>query len=474
MIKSNNLQSLFAQFNSRLPAFGSGLGFGLGFSATVLSLFLSAAGSLSAQTSECDNIVVFGDSLSDNGNMARLDTLFAEMTSERPYNDGRVSNGLLMVEHLAAELDLEIEPDEEKGLNFALAGARAANRGSAAVRQLRLSKQVDAYESDNSIDDKDLFVITVGMNDVSDTVLSDAETARINITNASDSVNAAVRRLIDLGAIHFIVVNVPNVANLPETTLLAASLDDDENAELIERAKIDSTLFNELLEEKLTATVDSVNDENESTTSDNIDLAIFNLFDLSDRIKENPVDYGFENSEISCFTLNDDSEVVFAEDCDNDDDNINNFAYFDPRHPTNNYHALIFEEFDEQWYNCIVDDDSGSASSSSGSSGSTSSSSSGSGSGSDSNVPLFNRWAAQRMIDQNPHPSAGSASSGSGGNSGSSTGSSSQTVTINGVAGVVRRALPAVPADSVRNNPAFDPNYVSDSGQYSGPLWYPL
>jgi len=168
-----------------------------------------------------DAIVVFGDSFSDNGNMAALDPAFAEMTNERPYNTGRVSNGLLMVEHLAAALNLEIEPDAEKGLNFALAGARAVKRGSSSVQQLRLSKQIDAYEEDNNPEENNLFVITVGLNDVIDTQFDTPAEIDLNIDNAVKSINGALNRLITLGAQHFIVVNLPNIAYLPRTVRLA-------------------------------------------------------------------------------------------------------------------------------------------------------------------------------------------------------------------------------------------------------------
>ncbi len=49
-----------------------------------------------------------------------------------------------------------------------------------------------------------------------------------------------------------------------------------------------------------------------------------------------------------------------------------------------------------------------------------------------------------------------------------------QEVVINGIRGVIRRQRTFVEADRVRDNPAFDPNYESEQGKYSGPLWYPL
>ena len=48
-----------------------------------------------------------------------------------------------------------------------------------------------------------------------------------------------------------------------------------------------------------------------------------------------------------------------------------------------------------------------------------------------------------------------------------------QQVTINGIAGRVVRPGHMIDADSVRDNPAFDPNYESEQGGYNGPVWRP-
>ncbi len=49
-----------------------------------------------------------------------------------------------------------------------------------------------------------------------------------------------------------------------------------------------------------------------------------------------------------------------------------------------------------------------------------------------------------------------------------------QQITINGIAGKVTRPGRMIDADSVRDNPAFDPNYESEQGGYNGPVWHPL
>ena len=65
-------------------------------------------------------VVVFGDSLSDTGN------LFAATGGTNPippYFNGRFSNGPVWVETLAASLGLPVNPSLLGGTNYAFAGA---------------------------------------------------------------------------------------------------------------------------------------------------------------------------------------------------------------------------------------------------------------------------------------------------------------------------------------------------------------
>ena len=77
---------------------------------------------LSVLGQEFTAIYVFGDSLSDNGNLKNLDPA----RFQSPYlADGRFTNGLVAVEQLAQQLDIELKPATEQGTNYAFAGATA-------------------------------------------------------------------------------------------------------------------------------------------------------------------------------------------------------------------------------------------------------------------------------------------------------------------------------------------------------------
>ena len=70
-------------------------------------------------------VVVFGDSLSDSGNVfAATEAVLAEaIPVSPPYDEGRFSNGPVWVDILAEKLGLQLHPFLQGGTNFALGGA---------------------------------------------------------------------------------------------------------------------------------------------------------------------------------------------------------------------------------------------------------------------------------------------------------------------------------------------------------------
>ena len=77
------------------------------------------------------NMVVFGDSLSDTGNLF-IATGGTQPPAGQPYFNGRFSDGPLWVESLAAGLNLPLasNPYLVGGNNYAFAGARTGTSSS--------------------------------------------------------------------------------------------------------------------------------------------------------------------------------------------------------------------------------------------------------------------------------------------------------------------------------------------------------
>ena len=82
------------------------------YAASVAAIWMAT--SLVASASSFSSVIVYGDSLSDNGNLYALsgDTY----PPSPPYYDGRFSNGPVAVEQLAADLGVPL-------YDFAVAGA---------------------------------------------------------------------------------------------------------------------------------------------------------------------------------------------------------------------------------------------------------------------------------------------------------------------------------------------------------------
>jgi outer membrane lipase/esterase len=95
-----------------------------------LLLQISAAALAAAVLSGCSGsksgdtysqIVVFGASLSDNGNAA---TIVPGLFPGPPYYPGRASNGLLWIDLVAADLGNTVKPFVNGGTNYAVGGSR--------------------------------------------------------------------------------------------------------------------------------------------------------------------------------------------------------------------------------------------------------------------------------------------------------------------------------------------------------------
>ena len=186
-----------------------------------------------ASAQKYTSIVVFGDSLSDTGNDADLSQAKYGFRLPGPlfdYTDGRFTDGMdtvpaahnyfgVWVEQLAATFPAKppIKPSLEGGKDYAYgfaftgSGTTDLTFGPGLFITINnVGQQITDYLATHpKIDDKTLFVVWAGANDV------------INAAAPKDIVNAAVdqatnvQRLIDAGATQFIVPNLPNLGTIP-------------------------------------------------------------------------------------------------------------------------------------------------------------------------------------------------------------------------------------------------------------------
>jgi phospholipase/lecithinase/hemolysin len=296
--------------------------------AVLLSLALASTPSLARTT--FSNMFVFGDSLSDIGNLAALDDF--SFLNQPPYDHG-FSNGPRAVELLAKRLRLKLRPSlhlsappsgkpRPAGTNFAVAGANARNTSA-----LDLPTQLAAFAKaqQSGVPDDALYVVFIGGNDVRDArdAADDAAANQI-IDDAAKSVDSAVQSLIHAGARHIMVIGAPNIGAIPETKLRASFLPPDQRPAFIQSASLKSRQFNKSLFTLLKTT----------ESNSGVDIVTFDLFEFFDNVRRDNNALGFFNDTDNCYIsfppVN--QPQGFQAPCTTE--KFDQFVFFDEIHPT--------------------------------------------------------------------------------------------------------------------------------------------
>jgi outer membrane lipase/esterase len=229
------------------------------------------------------SLFVLGDSLSDVGNVAAVADYALNQPIDPPtvglcnptevlvlkrrcddlfYLESRVSDGPVAIERLAADLglpplrpSLHVLPNQPHvGTVYAVAGAKARGASDA-----DLKRQVDWLLVDHALLPQDaIYVVMIGGNDAFDALQADAampaapvKPSAAVVTNAVNAIGTQVERLLDFGARHVIVANVPDLAALPSTRVKARASADE--AAALAAATAISVAFNDALDAKLDA-----------------------------------------------------------------------------------------------------------------------------------------------------------------------------------------------------------------------------
>ena len=273
---------------------------------------------LRASAASFSNLYVFGDSLSDQGNV--FNATGGAVPPSPFYFDGRFSNGPLWVDYLAEDLGLEVNPfvgsaDPTEGINFAFAGATTGGENTISLTfpQLPglpgLQQQISLFTNTvPAADPNALYIVWAGANDYSPTdgtfvPFQDPDTTIANLTQA-------VTSLANVGAKNIMLVNLPDLGKSP------VSLNTSES-------------------EELSALVDAHNAALEGL-SESFDPALnLILFDVSEGIDQlfaAPQEFGFTNVTTPC---------LFVQSCVTNPDEQNQYLFWDERHPTTAAHQYV-------------------------------------------------------------------------------------------------------------------------------------
>ena len=272
------------------------------------------------------HVFIFGDSLSDTGN---LGSVIGGIPA--PYYNNRISNGPIAVDLLTKKMGLNANASLHllglnAGDNYSVAGAKASG-----VEPIDLDTQILAFQSNYGFTAPAdaLYIIFIGGNDVRAALYEpDNVIAKLIIPTAIDKVKNAVNILNQMGARSFLIINVPSIGSIPETRLIATATS---NPALIKRA----TKLTKRYNKKLHKLIKKIKHK------DNIEITEFNLRKLFASVFENATATGFTNTTDACFSS---MTFTFHPDC-NYGLNADQFVFFDEIHPTTRVHAIFGEAF---------------------------------------------------------------------------------------------------------------------------------
>jgi outer membrane lipase/esterase len=173
---------------------------------------LAACGSGTIESQlQPSRIVAFGDGFSDLGQVGGL---------RYTVNDGTVN---VWSQQLAVNFGLSLLPTINGGTSYAIGNARISTKPDAAGNDATptVTQQVDQFLAGNAIGTSDLLVINGGISDIVAEVAkvdSGAQTADQAVANAKQAgrdLGGQVRRLVQAGAAHVVVVGSYDLGKSP-------------------------------------------------------------------------------------------------------------------------------------------------------------------------------------------------------------------------------------------------------------------
>ena len=264
--------------------------------ATIAALVTLSA--IPASASSYSNIVFFGDSLSDNGNLYKLDGGIAPPSP--PYYNGSYSNGPVAAVQLASQLNANL-------LDFAVAGATTGvgNIGDGGTQTSiglfhlpGMAVELATAPLPTAAIPSSLFIVWGGADDF--------ESGGSPIV-AANNIDLYVQALELEGATHILVPNLPNLGATPEFSVTDHA-----------QAVAYTSAFNT----ELAATLPS-------------GATLFDTDALFNSILMDPGAYGFNNTSGYCLQTVTNPAVVPA---------CTGYLFFDDIHPTTAVDAILAED----------------------------------------------------------------------------------------------------------------------------------
>jgi phospholipase/lecithinase/hemolysin len=283
-------------------------------------VLFSVLSPLKALAATFSGMYVFGDSLSDTGNLFNVSkAITGTGYPPPPYFEGRFSNGPNWVDYLAEDLGLnpvpvttialDVLPTE--GINFAFGGATTGRDNTIDPRLPGLQQETTTFQgllaqTGQPADPNALYIVWGGANDylpTESTTFTPYTTPDPSINNLSFALNS----LVQAGAKNLMVVNLPDLGKLPLTRNTPIS---DDLTNLAEAHNAQLTTLTQSL-------------------GADINLTSVDVNTLFASAINNPAQFGFTNVTDACFN---NSTVC---------DRPNEYLFWDGIHPTTATHNVI-------------------------------------------------------------------------------------------------------------------------------------
>ncbi|PVU92736.1 hypothetical protein BB561_003638 [Smittium simulii] len=283
----------------------------------VVALSLAASITVSAAK---PHLVVFGNSLSDIGNVENLST-------DIPYWNRRFSNGPVWNEYLAYFNNYTL-------INFAIGGATSNNTSvkkftnktveiPSALEQIGLFSNTFGGKFEPSTMKDDIAVIEIGGNDLLSGVELEAA-LKIDVEAFASSVAGnivdSVKIVKGLGYKKIIVTAVSDISDIPATSMLSESSSDNVSK------------YPTAINDKLDSLLNSEFSANNSTDF----IRLINLNQVINIIADNFKDQlNITVTDEPCYVVSDSYKLLSV--CNNSD----NYVFTDSVHPSTKTHALL-------------------------------------------------------------------------------------------------------------------------------------
>lgn len=270
------------------------------------------------------NIVVFGDSLSDNGNLYEF--MNHQLPQSPPYYAGRFSNGPVWVEHVIASYFPNTH--EQHLFDYAVGGSGVSEEDDDVL--FTLKRQVNTYliANQDKANPDDLYVIWIGANNY----LGLPEETQQTLDDVNMGIIHSVDVLIEKGARHILLFNLPDLGKTPAATEFDAA----------DQMGYFSHKHNEMLYQSYLTLQQKY---------PGIDWMFFDLASMFDDVVEHPDTYGFTNVTGMCsnalandYTRKSVLRMVSKVTPKASKDACDGYLFFDLVHPTGLAHSLIAEK----------------------------------------------------------------------------------------------------------------------------------